>query len=121
MFGDKQFSWLPAVPAADVTGTLTTNGQTSDITGKGYHDHNWGDELMLKMMHHWYWGRADVGNYKVISTETTAKKVYGYSKLPVMMIADHGEIISGDDSNMVVEDSDVKDDAPLVLGSSRCW
>lgn len=107
LFGDKQFSWLPAVPAADVTGTLTTNGQTSDITGKGYHDHNWGDELMIKMMHHWYWGRADVGDYKVISTETTAEKAYGYSKLPVMMIADHGEIISGDESNMVVEDSDV--------------
>lgn len=42
----------------------------------------------------------------MISTETTAEKNYGYQKLPVMMIADHGKIVSGDQSNMVVEDSD---------------
>lgn len=107
LFGNKQFSWLPAVPAADVSGTLVTNGQSVEVSGKGYHDHNWGDELMLKLMHHWYWGRADVEDYKVISTETTAEKAYNYEKMPVMMIADHGEIISGDESNMIVEDSDV--------------
>lgn len=105
-FGDHYFAWLPAVPAATVTATITLNGQTTTLTGKGYHDHNWGDESMLKLMHHWYWGRAAVGEYHVISTETTAEKAFGYAKLPVMMIADHGELISGNETNMTVEDAD---------------
>ncbi|HLQ39727.1 MAG TPA: lipocalin-like domain-containing protein [Tetragenococcus sp.] len=106
LFGDGYFAWLPAVPAATVTGTIRSATKELAVRGKGYHDHNWGDTLMLKAMHHWYWGRANVGDYQVISTETTAEKTYGYQKLPVMMIADHEKIISGDESNMIVEDSD---------------
>lgn len=106
LFGEGYFSWLPAVPTANVKGTIQTGNKKKNVSGKGYHDHNWGDTLMLKIMHHWYWGRAAVGDYQVISTETTAEKEYNYQKLPVMMIADHGKIISGDESNMIVEDSD---------------
>lgn len=106
LFGDHYFAWLPSVPAARVNATIELDGQTSTLTGTGYHDHNWGNESMLKLMHHWYWGRAAVGDYQVISTETTAEKAFGYQKLPVMMIADHGELVSGDESNMTVEDSD---------------
>jgi hypothetical protein len=105
-FGDHYFAWLPAVPAATVSATIQMNDQITNLTGKGYHDHNWGNESMLKLMHHWYWGRAAVGDYQVISTETTAEKAFGYTKLPVMMIDDHGQLISGDAANMTVEDSD---------------
>jgi hypothetical protein len=109
IFGDHYFAWLPAVPAAHVHARIAHNGATGqavELEGNGYHDHNWGDASMLKLMHHWYWGRAAVGDYRIISTETTAEKAFGYQKLPVMMISDHGTMISGDESNMSVEDSD---------------
>ena len=53
---------------------------------------------MIKLMHHWYWGRAKIGNYKVISSWITAGKKYGYKDHDVFMIAKDGEIL-GDNSN----------------------
>lgn len=106
IFGEHYFAWLPSLPAVRVTATITKAGETVELVGTGYHDHNWGDESMMKLMHHWYWGRAVVGDYQLISTETTAEKKYGYAKLPVMMIADHGKLISGDETNMTVDDGD---------------
>ena len=53
---------------------------------------------MLKLMHHWYWGRAKIGDYKVISSWITAGKKYGYKDHDVFMIAKGGKII-GDNSN----------------------
>ena len=53
---------------------------------------------MLSLMHHWYWGRAKIGDYKVISSWITAGKKYGYKDHDVFMIAKGGEIL-GDNSN----------------------
>ena len=50
------------------------------------------------MMHHWYWGRAKIGDYKVISSWITAEKKYGYREFDVFMIAKNGEIL-GDNEN----------------------
>jgi hypothetical protein len=41
--GDKFFAWLVAVPEGAVTETLTADGVTRQVTGSGYHDHNWGN------------------------------------------------------------------------------
>jgi predicted secreted hydrolase len=41
--GDRFFAWLVAVPEGSVTGTLTADGVTRQVTGSGYHDHNWGN------------------------------------------------------------------------------
>lgn len=56
LFGAGYFAWLPAVPAAKVMGTIHKGTQNIAVNGTGSHDHNWGDTLMLKIMHHWYWG-----------------------------------------------------------------
>ena len=71
---------------------------TLHLEGSGYHDHNWGNISMLKLMHHWYWGRARIGEYKVISSWITAEKKYGYKEFDVFMLAKGGEIL-GDNAN----------------------
>ena len=53
---------------------------------------------MLKLMHHWYWGRAKIGEYKVISAWITAEKKYGYKDFDVFMLAKNDTIL-GDNSN----------------------
>jgi predicted patatin/cPLA2 family phospholipase len=53
---------------------------------------------MLKLMHHWYWGRAKIGDYKVISSWITGEKKYGYQEFDVFMLAKGGEIL-GDNAN----------------------
>ena len=101
-FGDKEehyFAWLPAIPEGKAVADVTCDGgKTLHLEGSGYHDHNWGNVSMLKLMHHWYWGRAKIGNYKVISSWITAEKKYGYLDHDVFMIARDGEIL-GDNSN----------------------
>ena len=101
-FGDNEehyFAWLPAIPEGRAVADVTYDGGNElHLEGSGYHDHNWGNVSMLKLMHHWYWGRAKIGNYKVISSWITAEKKYGYKDHDVFMIAKDGEIL-GDNSN----------------------
>ncbi len=101
-FGEREehyFAWLPAIPEGRAVADVTFDGgKTLHLEGSGYHDHNWGNVSMLKLMHHWYWGRAKVGDYKIISSWITAEKKYGYRDHDVFMIAKNGEIL-GDNSN----------------------
>ena len=101
LFGDKEeyyFNWLPATPEGNVIADVTYPEGALHLEGSGYHDHNWGNISMLKLMHHWYWGRAKIGDYKVISSWITAEKKYGYHETDVFMLAKDG-VILGDNSN----------------------
>ena len=77
---------------------ITYEGGNLHLEGSGYHDHNWGNLSMLKLMHHWYWGRAKIGDYKVIFSWITGEKKYGYKEFDVFMLA-KGDKILGDNSN----------------------
>ncbi|MBE7018173.1 MAG: hydroxyneurosporene dehydrogenase [Ruminococcaceae bacterium] len=101
LFGDKEeyfFNWLPATPEGKVEADVSFSEGQLHLEGSGYHDHNWGNISMLKLMHHWYWGRAKIGDYKVISSWITAEKKYGYKDFDVFMLAKGGEIL-GDNAN----------------------
>ena len=56
------FKWVVPVPRAVVTGTLTMSGQTMEVRGVGYHDHNWGNLVLGDAFSHWYWGRCFAGD-----------------------------------------------------------
>ena len=97
--GEHYFAWLPAIPEGRSVADVTYGeGKRVHLEGSGYHDHNWGNISMLKLMHHWYWGRAKIGEYKVISAWITAEKKYGYKDFDVFMLAKGDEIL-GDNSN----------------------
>ena len=36
-------AWLPVAPRGEVRAVITVDGRTRDLTGTGYHDHNWGN------------------------------------------------------------------------------
>lgn len=58
--------WVIAQPRASVTGTLTVNGTTMNVTGTGYHDHNWGNTTLHDLFDHWYWGRIFLPGYTCV-------------------------------------------------------
>lgn len=96
-FGNKDyFAWLPAVPEGKINGTLTTADGTTNLSGTGYHDHNWGNKLMILLMNDWYWGRAKIGDYVVVSSYIYANKKDGYKAVPIFMLAKNGKILTGD-------------------------
>jgi len=109
LFGDDQpylFAWLPSVPQGSVQATLTIDGDTRTLAGTGYHDHNWGDAAMPQLIHHWYWARAEAGDYCVIASYITAEKKYGYTELPIFMLAKDGKIIADDSALVRFEKTD---------------
>jgi hypothetical protein len=61
---------------------------------------------MNEVVNHWYWGRAKVGDYNIINCDIISEEAYGYTRLPIIMIAKDGEIIEDDQSKTIVERSD---------------
>ena len=97
MFGENDeyyFAWLPSIPQGRVSGTIDIAGIKTRLSGIGYHDHNWGNAPMQDVLHHWYWGRAKVGDYTVISSYIYAAERYGYNEIPVFLLAKGDEILA---------------------------
>lgn len=107
-FGDVEhfFGWLPAIPFGQVEGSLTFGGQTYYVKGSGYHDHNWGNVGLGEVMDHWYWGRAHLGEYTLIFVEQTTAREYGYTRLPVFMLAKGEQILTGEGQPLSLQTTD---------------
>ena len=97
---EQEFAWLPSVPQGAVTATYRIGEELHETTGVGYHDHNWGNVSLVKIVHDWYWARGQAGPYSVIASLVTAHKRYGYAQLPIFMLARDGEVVA-DDSRRV--------------------
>ena len=96
-FGKKDyFAWFPSVPEGVVKGNLIINKEKIYLNGTGYHDHNWGNKLMILLMNDWYWGRAKIGDYVVVSSYIYATKKDNYKAIPIFMLAKDGKILTDD-------------------------
>ena len=93
---EKYFAWLPSVPQGKVTGTLTPAGEAPlEVSGSGYHDHNWGNAALTELIHDWYWGRARVGEYTVIASFITAAAHYSGTRFPILLLAKGDQVLTG--------------------------
>ena len=93
-FGEENyFAWLPSVPEGTVTASVAYDGMVTRYTGSGYHDHNWGNTGMYFLMHHWYWGRARIGDYQAITSYITGQKKYGYEHFMIFLLAKNGKVL----------------------------
>jgi hypothetical protein len=114
LFGPEhelEFAWLPSVPQGTVTGSYTVDGVTTAVSGVGYHDHNWGNVGLTKIIHDWYWARGQAGPYSVIASFITAVETFGYQSIPVFMLARDGRIVADDASRVRFEtEGDYTDD-----------
>ncbi|VVB73341.1 Uncharacterised protein [uncultured archaeon] len=95
-FGDgtDQFSWFVAVPRASVNGTLTINGTRFNVSGIGYHDHNWGNVPLFTEISEWYWGRVYSGNLTLIYADISLDGKYDQTVVSPMMVAVGDRIVS---------------------------
>jgi hypothetical protein len=95
-----EFAWLPAVPEGAATVTYSVDGERHDTTGVGYHDHNWGNVGLMKVIHDWYWARGHAGPYSVIASYITSAEKYEYEPIPIFMLA-RDNVLVGDDPDKV--------------------
>ena len=95
-----EFAWLPSVPEGAVSVVYSVDGERHETTGVGYHDHNWGNVGLIKVVHDWYWARGQAGPYSVIASYITSAKRYDFESIPIFMLA-RDRVLVGDDSARV--------------------
>lgn len=88
-FGDddaKYYTWLCAVPKGKVTGTLTYAGQTVEVTGYGYHDHQWGNFILYEAWNNWLWARQRYDDYTMVVFDMISTGEYGFTRFPICFV-----------------------------------
>jgi hypothetical protein len=60
------FFWTVHQAKNSITGTITRDGLTRQVTGIGYADHNWGKKPFNEITRKWVWGRILAGEYTII-------------------------------------------------------
>ncbi|RLD60722.1 MAG: hypothetical protein DRI95_15115 [Bacteroidetes bacterium] len=96
MYGNegKYFAWLVPVPKGKADITYKYKGKTYTSTASCYHDHNFGNEHMLKLINHWYWSRAEIGPYNLIAAELISDKEFDSEPVVVFNISKNGKTIA---------------------------
>jgi predicted secreted hydrolase len=106
----REFAWLPSVPQGKVEVRYLVGDEVRETTGVGYHDHNWGNAPLTKLIHDWYWARGQAGPYSVITAYETAHEKFGYAPIVSFMLAKDGRIVAGDASKVTFRREDVYTD-----------
>lgn len=75
--------WVVVLPRANVTGTITLNNTTMNVTGTGYHDHNWGIGPRVALHFGWFWGTCSSSNYTVTWAEIRTTRM---TNIPIMVV-----------------------------------
>ena len=94
----RYFAWVVPVPYGTVDAVITENGETTTLTGSGYHDHNWGNQLMSSFLDHWFWGRAHIEDYTVVYVQMITKGVFGLGQIaiPTFYLAKGDDLLTDD-------------------------
>ncbi|RLC95009.1 MAG: hypothetical protein DRI77_10425 [Chloroflexi bacterium] len=79
------FDWVVPLPRARVEGALTVNGQRREVTGVGYHDHNWGNFYLPTAFGRWTWGRVLAGDWTVIFGDVVGRGTPSQHVTPFML------------------------------------
>ncbi len=91
MFGRPEkhqvFGWVVAQPRARVSGTLTVDGVEREVTGLGYHDHNWGSGFLPLYVSHWIWGRLSTDRLTMIFADISTTRRCGSIRIPLVFLA----------------------------------
>jgi len=74
---DNWRGWLNPYPKASVTGTLKLDdGEIQQISGVGYHDHNYGSITSGQSTNGWLWARIDTGRYIGVAAQEKYRQRY---------------------------------------------
>jgi predicted secreted hydrolase len=103
----KYLAWVVPIPYGIVEGIITHGGNPIPVKGTVYHDHNWGNAVMGRMLSHWYWGRAHLGDFSIIFTQMVTLKIFGLGgiKLPVFFLSKGDKILTDDGLPLTLETS----------------
>jgi len=87
------FGWVIPGPRAQVAGTITLDGETTTVSGRGYHDHNWGQGNMPRIIERWHWGRLYTDEFSLLFANVMLQKRFGFHTSRPTMLARGKDIL----------------------------
>lgn len=93
------------VPKNKVTGTLIYDGEKHEVTGLGYHDHQWMNIHPMNAWHHWLWGHLYTDKYTVMIYDFVSNERFGFERVPFFGIEDNetGHVVYMTDGNVTLD------------------
>ena len=91
--GDDYFAWLAAVPNGTVDGKLIVDEKTTNISGSGYHDHNWGNTPLQYLFDGWVWFRGEIDDKTVVASVLYMADKRGGYEIPILYVANNNEVL----------------------------
>lgn len=83
-----------SIPKSKVSGTITVNGETIEVEGLGYHDHQWMNIHPFMAWHHWVWGRLYAEEFTVVIYDFVTAEKFGFTRIPILGIMNgDGDVI----------------------------
>lgn len=93
-YGEKDFfGWVVPGPRAAVTGSITIDGEKREVTGRGYHDHNWGVGNMPRIIERWHWGRLYTDDFSLLYATVRTQARFNHHESRPLMLAHGSEIV----------------------------
>lgn len=89
----KTMGWLVPVPRARVTGSITVRGVTLEVSGHGYHDHNWGEALIVHFVDNWHWGHLVQGELGIIWADIRMCKELDFDRSSMFLLSEGDSLI----------------------------
>lgn len=75
--------WAVVLPRATVSGSINLAGEELNITGVGYHDHNWGVDPLIVLRFGWFWGTCISSHYTITWAEICTTRMIHY---PILVL-----------------------------------
>lgn len=100
----QETGWIVAVPRGHATGTLKLDGETMEVTGLAYHDHNYGNCAMENVFGGWFWGRLYDPGYTLIYGWVIPRNGDLPVVSPLMLAKGSNIVLSTDNVTLTVEE-----------------
>jgi len=75
--------WAVILPRAEVEGSINFNNEKINVSGIGYHDHNWEVTLFTGINFGWHWGKMNSESYTITWAKIMTTRFWGQSLLVI--------------------------------------
>ncbi len=100
-----EFGWVIPLPRARVEGTIKIHSKTISVKGIGYHDHNWINFNLIKVVDYWHWGRVYSENFTIIYAHIKCNKKMDDYAIKVFMLAKNEDILLSTGEYELIEEN----------------
>ncbi|UCD14678.1 MAG: hypothetical protein JSW60_04450 [Thermoplasmatales archaeon] len=75
--------WAVILPRAEVQGTIKLKNEEINVSGTGYHDHNWEVTVLTGINFGWFWGKVNSNNHTMTWSKIMTTRFWGQPLLVI--------------------------------------